>query len=72
MGGGGGGSGFVHPTLVTSGSLISGSGQNSPGGSGQTGYVSGDGFGGGPSGNTNNSWSGSAGASGRFILGGLS
>jgi len=68
MAGGGGGSGFIHPTLISSGQLIAGSGQNSPGGVSQTGYISGSGRGGDPSGNTNNSWQGGAGGSGIVIL----
>lgn len=67
MGGGGGGSGFLS-AYVSNGTLIAGSGQTSPGGLGQTGYIAGSGYGGGTSGNTNNSWSGGAGGNGIVIL----
>lgn len=69
MGGGGGGSGFIHPSLVIGGSLVAGSGQTSPGGSGQSGYITGYSYGGNTGGSTSNSWNGGSGASGMVILG---
>lgn len=68
MAGGGGGSGFAHPSFIAGSTLITGSSQTSPGGVSQTGYITGSGRGGNPSGNTNNSWQGGAGGSGIVIL----
>jgi len=64
MGGGGGGSGFIHPSLASNGITTAGSAQTSPGGVGQTGYITGSGYGGNSSTNTNNSWQGGTGGSG--------
>jgi hypothetical protein len=68
MPGGGGGSGFLHPSLVTSGSTTAGSGQTSPGGSGVAGYIGGVGRGGDVGSSSSNSWNGGAGGNGLVII----